>query len=341
MPDTIEQLLDDDKAFDGFSRAQVSMVVTNPHIDDNPIVYVNQAFTRVTGYARSASIGRNCRFLQGEGTSKADVDKLRQEIDAESPVSVDLLNFRANGEPFRNRLIVAPIHDDKGAVRYFIGIQKELRDGDSSARMRDINDQLMEVQNRVQSDLSMIIGMIRQQSYATSVPEDFAALSRRIETMQLLYEEMKLSDAQARRDTIQMGSFISRLCAAIAHIEGRSGIRLSLQIESMEVPIETATRVGLVVSELVTNCYQHAFERMDMGLVEIRMSRLSEGGLRLNVSDDGVGIPKEVEWPDQKTVGGRIVTGLIEGLEGTLQLGRGAAGSVVTIDVPASATVLD
>lgn len=340
MPDTIEDLLEDDKAFEGFSRAQVSMVLTNPHLEDNPIVYVNQAFTRVTGYARSASIGRNCRFLQGEGTSKADVDKLRIGIEAENAVTVDLLNFRANGEPFLNRLIVAPITGDDGEVMYFIGIQKELRENDSSARIDEINDQLIEIQNRVCSDLSMIIGMIRQQSHATSVPEDFKALSRRIETMQLLYEEMKLSDSQSNRDSIQMGSFISRLCAAIAHIEGRSGIRLSLQVEPLEVPIETATRVGLVVSELITNCYQHAFERMDMGLVEIRMSRLSEGGLRLIVTDDGNGIPADAEWPDQTTVGGRIITGLIEGLEGTLQLNRGAAGSVISIDVPASATVL-
>ncbi len=341
MPDTLEELLEDDKSFEGFSRAQVAMVITNPHIEDNPIVYVNQAFTRVTGYARSASIGRNCRFLQGEGTSKADVDKLRIAIESEQSVTVDLQNFRANGEPFTNRLIVAPILDSAGKLAYFIGIQKELREGDTSARTEEINEQLIEIQNRVKSDLSMIIGMIRQQSHATSVPEDFKALSRRIETMQLLYEEMKLSDSQSNRDSIQMGSFISRLCAAVAHIEGRSGIRLSLQIEPLEVPIETATRVGLVVSELVTNAYQHAFERMDMGLVEVRMSRLSEGGLRLIVTDDGIGIARDAQWPDPTTVGGRIVTGLIEGLEGTLQLGRGAAGSVVTIDVPADATVLD
>ncbi|MEL6889510.1 MAG: ATP-binding protein, partial [Pseudomonadota bacterium] len=166
-------------------------------------------------------------------------------------------------------------------------------------------------------------------------------LSRRIETMQLLYEEMKLSDRQSNRDTIQMGSYLSRLAAAIAHIEGRSGIRLSLQIEPLEVPIETATRVGLVMSELLTNAFQHAFDRMEMGLVEVRMSQLSAGGLRLIVADDGVGIPGEMSWPDPATVGGRIVTGLIEGLEGTLQLGRGAAGSYITIDVPAGATLTD
>lgn len=341
MPDTIEELLDEDKAFDGYSKAQVSMVVTNPSLEDNPIVYVNQAFTRMTGYARSASIGRNCRFLQGELTSKSDVDRLRRSVESDESVTVDLINYRANGEPFLNRLVVIPISDDTGKTQYFLGIQKELRDGDSSARAELVNRQLMEIQDRVQSDLSMIIGMIRQQSHTTSVPEDYAALSRRIETMQLLYEEMKLSDSQSNRDAIQMGSFISRLSAAIAHIEGRSGIRFSLQVEPLEVPIETATRVGLVVSELLTNAYQHAFDRLDMGLVEVRMSRLSEGGLRLLVTDDGVGIPRDAAWPDTTTVGGRIINGLIEGLEGTLQLGRGAAGSVVTIDVPASATVLE
>ncbi|MEL6617578.1 MAG: PAS domain-containing protein [Pseudomonadota bacterium] len=341
MPDTIETLLQDDKSFEGFSRAQVSMIVTNPHLEDNPIVYVNQAFTRSTGYARSSSIGRNCRFLQGEATLKTDVDKLRAGIENEESVTVDILNYRANGEPFMNRLIVSPVHDSAGQTQYFMGIQKELRQGDMSASAEEINAQLIEIQNRVASDLSMIIGMIRQQSGATSVPEDFAALSRRIETLQLLYEEMKLSDQYSNRDSIQMGSYLSRLAAAIAHIEGRSGIRLSLQIEPLEVPIETATRVGLVLSELLTNAFQHAFDRIDMGLVEVRMSQLSAGGLRLIVSDDGIGIPPNMKWPDTSNVGGRIVSGLIEGLEGTLHLGRGAAGSFITIDVPAGAHVTD
>ncbi len=341
MSDTIDQLYKDDKAFEGFARAQVSMVVTNPHLEDNPIVYVNQAFTRCTGYGRSASIGRNCRFLQGENTNKADVDRLREGIESGETVSVDILNYRATGEPFMNRLIVTPITANDGHITHFVGIQKELHQRDGSSSNDEVNVQLMEIQTRVKSDLSMIIGMIRQQSGITSVPEDFAALARRIETLQLLYEEMKLSDLQSDCDTIQMGSFLSRLTSAIAHTEGRSGIRTSLQIEPLEAPIETATRVGLVLSELLTNTFQHAFDRLDTGLVEVRMSQLSAGGLRLIVSDDGVGIPSSQAWPSPSTVGGRIVAGLIEGLEGTLQLSRGAAGSFITLEVPAGASVID
>lgn len=341
MADTLEHIRGADSVFDGFSRAQVAIVVSNPFLEDNPLVYVNEAFTRCTGYARSASIGRNCRFLQGPDTDKADVDKLRHGIENEEIVSVDIINYRANGEKYRNRLVVSPIHDQNGKLQYYIGIQKELRDGDTDASMEHINSTLMEIQNRVANDLSMVIGMIRQQSGTTSVPEDFVALNRRIETLQLLYEEMKLSDSQSNRDSIQMGSYLSRLASAIAHTTGRAGVRMSLQIEPLEVPIETATRVGLVMSEVLTNAFIHAFDRMDSGLVEVRMSRLSAGGLRLIVSDDGVGIPSGMHWPDASTVGGRIVTGLIEGLEGTMHLGRGAAGSFITIDVPAGATLTD
>lgn len=342
MPDTIQKLVQhDDFAFDSFSRAQVAMVVTNPHLEDNPIVYVNHAFSRMTGYSRAEAIGRNCRFLQGEGTDKKDVDQLRAAIDMYGSVTVDLMNYRANGEAFMNRLIVTPILDEDGETQYFMGIQKELNDGDINARAENTNDQLMEIQDRVRSDLSMIIGMIRQQSRATSVPDDFVALSRRIETLQLLYEEMKLADSQLHRDTVQMGSFISRLCTAIAHIHGRSGVRLSLHVEPMDVPIETAARVGLVASEVVTNAYQHAFDRMETGFVDISLTRLSAGGLRLMAADDGIGIPEKLEWPNSQTVGGRIVHGLIEGMEGTMALNRGAAGSVVIIDVPANATALD
>lgn len=336
--DSAEALFDD-TGFESLGRAKVSMLVTNPNIEDNPIVYVNQAFTRATGYSRSACIGRNCRFLQGEKTEKSAVDRLRAGIEANETVTVDILNYRADGMPFMNRLIVAPIMDARGNTQYFMGIQKELMKGERDPGADVINDQLMEVQNRVQSDLSLIIGMIRQQSVATSVPDDYAALSRRIETLQLLYEEMKLSDTQSGRDSIQMGSFISRLSCAIAHVEGRSGVRMNLQIEPVEVPIEVATRVGLVVSELLTNAFQHAFDRLDHGLVEIRMSQLSGGGLRVTVSDDGIGIPSGMRWPATSSVGGRIITGLIEGLEGTLHLVRGAAGSLVTLDVPAGASL--
>ncbi|MCH9749116.1 MAG: PAS domain-containing protein [Alphaproteobacteria bacterium] len=316
------------------------MVVSDPRLEDNPIIYVNHAFTKQTGYARSAAVGRNCRFLQGEETSIATVDKLRASIQAQESVSVDILNYRASGEPFMNRLLVAPLSDENGELRYYVGIQKELNANQRDTDAERMNQQLSEVQDRVEADMSMIIGMVRHQSNLSMQPAEYAALTRRIETLQLLYEEMALSDRHSNEDSIHMGSYISRLACAIGHVYGRSGIRLNLQVEPLNASMEIASRVGLVTSELLSNSFEHAFDRIETGLVEVRMSQLSGGGLRLTVSDDGLGIPNSMQWPSTATMGGRMVAGLIEGLEGTMQLGRGAAGSYVTIDVPAGATLL-
>jgi len=165
-----QNLVFDDNVFDRFTRADVAMIITNPNLDDNPIVYVNEAFTRSTGFARSASIGRNCRFLQGEQTDKESVDRMRASIDAEEPITLDVLNYKANGAPFNNRIIIAPIKDASGKTEYFIAFQKEVTAVDLEAEKGPVNEQLMEVQNRGLTAITMIVGKIRRQSAAISVP---------------------------------------------------------------------------------------------------------------------------------------------------------------------------
>jgi len=89
---TLAGALGSNEAFAGFSRLRISMVLSDPRQDDNPIIYVNDAFERMTGYSASEVIGRNCRFLQGEKTDKRDVDRIRHAIATQSEVSVDILN---------------------------------------------------------------------------------------------------------------------------------------------------------------------------------------------------------------------------------------------------------
>lgn len=95
---------------------------------DNPLVYVNDGFLRLTGYAREEVIGQNCRFLQqGEADPKAR-EAIRTAMEQESPCTVELLNFRKDGAPFWNRLTITPVRDDAGRVRNFIGIQSDITD---------------------------------------------------------------------------------------------------------------------------------------------------------------------------------------------------------------------
>lgn len=107
----------------GFRMTPVAMVVSDPTLPDCPLIYVNAAFERLTGFAASEVLGRNCRFLQGPLTEEADVARLRAAIAAREPIELDLLNHRRDGTPFWNRLMVAPVFCEDGSLRYFVASQ--------------------------------------------------------------------------------------------------------------------------------------------------------------------------------------------------------------------------
>jgi PAS domain S-box-containing protein len=89
--------------------ARSPMVVSDPNLPDNPLVLVNPAFCRMTGYQAAELLGRNCRLLQGPQTDPESVAILRRALDARREVTVDLLNYRRNGDAFWSEVFVAPV----------------------------------------------------------------------------------------------------------------------------------------------------------------------------------------------------------------------------------------
>jgi PAS domain S-box-containing protein len=106
-------------------EAPVGITISDPSLPDNPLVYVNDEYERLTGYSREEVLGRNCRLLQGPDTSEAPVAAMRDAIDAGEPVSVELRNYRKDGSEFWNRVDVAPIYED-GEVANFVGFQTDV-----------------------------------------------------------------------------------------------------------------------------------------------------------------------------------------------------------------------
>jgi PAS domain S-box-containing protein len=105
----------------------LAMVLTDPRLDDNPITYVNTAFETITLYSRAFAVGRNCRFLQGEKTDPEKVRPISDAIAAGEDISLDIVNYKADGSPFMNRLMISAVRDDDGEIIAQVGIQKELR----------------------------------------------------------------------------------------------------------------------------------------------------------------------------------------------------------------------
>lgn len=121
------ELVRKDRGTDPFSAAvratRMPMVITDPSQPDNPIVFVNGAFSKLTGFAEHEILGRNCRFLQGPETNHADVRGVRDAIASLESIELELLNYRKDGTTFWNRLLISPVFDDDGNVTYFFASQ--------------------------------------------------------------------------------------------------------------------------------------------------------------------------------------------------------------------------
>lgn len=110
----------------GIESTLNGVVIADARQPDLPIVYVNAAFERVTGYLRDEVLGSNCRFLQGEHTAPDAVNEIRQGLSQSRDVHVTLCNYRKDGTPFWNDLYLSPVRDETGNVSHFIGVQNDI-----------------------------------------------------------------------------------------------------------------------------------------------------------------------------------------------------------------------
>jgi len=133
--------LDEDGAtlFTSILRSPIASVISDPRLPDNPIIVVNKAFCDLTGYGEDEILGRNCRFLAGPSTEPWLTERIREGTRERKATLVEILNYKRDGTPFRNAVLVAPVFTHDGELEYFLGSQVELDEdalGPSSNRHR-------------------------------------------------------------------------------------------------------------------------------------------------------------------------------------------------------------
>ena len=126
--------------FAAVQTTRMPMIVTDPRRDDNPIVFANQAFQAMTGYAADELIGRNCRFLQGPETDAETVAEVRRAIAERQQVALEILNYRKDGYTFWNALFISPIFNRAGELVYYFASQLDV------SRRRAAEEELRQAQ---------------------------------------------------------------------------------------------------------------------------------------------------------------------------------------------------
>ena len=280
--------------------APIGITITDPNQADNPMIYVNDHYEQMTGYSKTEACGRNCRFLQGEQTDEEPVAALREAIDAGEPITVELRNYRKNGETFWNRLSVAPVTDADGTLRNFVGFQEDITDKkQNQLALERSNDRLQEFAYILSHDLQEPLRMV---SSYMSLLEDELDDDLNAETRE--YMEFAVDGAERMRGMIDGLLQYSRVESegeefsptdAEAIVAGvLDDLQLTIEERDAEVAVGSlptihadADQLGQLFQNLLKNAIEHGGDSIEIDATETASS------YRFAVSDNGPGIPAE------------------------------------------------
>lgn len=177
-----------------------SIVIADLQADDMPLIYVNPAFERITGYSAAEAVGRNCRFLQGSDRDQPGVLAIRTAIKERRSVTVVLRNYRKDGTMFYNELSVAPIYND-GVVTHYVGISNDVT-------KRVLAEEKVQSQNQelVIANYHLAMAQRNAQHAAEQIRQQNEALLRANQEL-----------AQARREAEEATRLKSQFLATISH----------------------------------------------------------------------------------------------------------------------------
>ena len=312
-----------------------SISITDPSRPDSPLVYVNPAFERTTGYAAEEVLGRNCRFLQSEDRDQPALEELRAAIREKRHCTVVLRNYRKNGTLFYNELSVYPVRDENDRVMNFVGVQnditerrrteealREIRQAERRRIARDLHDIVLQDLSGALQSLRLLHLQFKGSGAEVDLAEELEALGRASSGLRSAVYDLRHEKERPFVESVESLVELNRQAMPEREVrlvveEGFPG-GLSGR-ESMELL--------RVLQEALTNARRHSGARN----VEVRLG--TEGGeILAEVSDDGRGFDMASV---RAGVGLSAMRERIEGVGGTLAIhGRPGEGTRVVVSIP-------
>jgi len=314
---------------------------------DGRVVLVNEAAVRMFGYGRDEMIGRSVETLVPARVRSAhEADRGRFQAGATRRAmgeGRELYATRKDGSEFPVEIGLNPVITDSGAWVLSAILDVSARHA-AQAQLEAALDEktvlLNEVHHRVKNNLQVVSSLLSLQAMhaPTEVRSALETSQGRLRAMGLIHQLLYESKDYRR---VPMGAYLQRLCGLLRELHGdaRSDIVLSLSDDGIPAALDLPRAVpcGLIVTELVANAFKHAFPAGRSGRIDITL-RMRDGGLQIEVADNGVGLPPDFRLQGLRTLGYRLVPVLVEQLHGTLDIGPGPGpGTSIAIAIPPEA----
>jgi PAS domain S-box-containing protein len=349
---------------------RMPMLVTDATLPGNPIIFANRAFISLSGYAEEELLGQDPHFMNGAETDPASIRQYEAAIEDGRDETLEILQYRKDGTPFRAMLFASPLDDGQGKVtNHFLSYLDITRRHDAEDKLRALTSELerrvaqrtqdLEESNerltaandrlsRLLAERQMLLSEVNHRAKnSLAVAASLLAIQGRRQpdrAVRALFEEAqdrlnamaRVHDLLSKSESVQrvdLATYVTDLCEALRPITEDDGrVRFTVSAESgILVEADTAFALGIVLTELITNAVKYAFPPPRSGTIYAEARRGGPGRLDVSIRDDGIGMASFREG----SLGYGLVRSLVQQIGGTIAV-RSDPGLTVTISFAAA-----
>jgi two-component sensor histidine kinase len=312
----LAQAIENDKYKHLLDHAPVAVAVSRGTRDKQHVVYINRSFETLMSMAAADVEGQSWTCLDGFLSEDNPTQTLGEAIrDGEDFVGV----FRPSGPVDRLVIVQAyasVIESDDGIENFRIaalvdvGGRERAQIEQFESQIRDRDMLMRELQHRVKNNLQLITALIRLEARSAAEGETVALgrLASRIDALTVLYRTLSAEDAASE---IDLGQYLSDIATSVMEVNATPGVVIEIEASFSPLSINVAMPAGLLVNEMLTNALKYAFVGRSGGQLKL-ISKQESGRVTVVVSDDGVGLGEQQEWPSPRKLGALILQTLKE-----------------------------
>ena len=292
--------------------------------------YQSQQWVDYTGVPMAEHLGDGWNKLQHPDDRPRSYAAWNAAVQGQAPYDLEYRVRRHDGVYEWFKVIGRPIRDGSGQIARWFGVAlniQDIKDAEEAikASLTEKEVLLKEIHHRVKNNLQVISSLVELQTKSLDDPllrGLFQDVRDRVRSMALVHEKLYQSESLAG---VEFADYARSLIGFLtrAHRRAETTVRLKLDLQPVSLPVETAVPCGLILNELITNAFKHAFRGRSQGEITTTLRGGPDGRVSLRVSDDGVGLPAGMDWRESQSLGLRLIYLLAGQLDASVEVKTG------------------
>ncbi|TVR17531.1 MAG: PAS domain S-box protein [Balneolaceae bacterium] len=285
------------------------------------VLFVNQAFTNLTGYTSEEISGQSLQVFVGPETDPKVLKKVLKSLDNYTPVNEEIKLYKKDGSPFWAKVSYLPVYDKNEVCTHWIAIAHDItvmkeKENELLDSLREKETLLSEIHHRVKNNLAIVTSLMEFQAINSDneiVHDSLINSSLRIQSMAEIHEQLYQSSSFSK---LKFSESLKKLITKIVKtLRVKTDVALQFEMENVELTINQGVPCSLLVNEVITNILKHGFVGRKSGVIKV-MLECKQNEVSLLIKDNGIGLPADFQKNNTSSMGLKLINLLTDQIGG-------------------------